>query len=216
VDKKNRAILFDMDGVLVDSMGTHVNAWHRACSSLGIEISEDELYRREGEKPEKSARDFIKGAGMMTTKARVRTLLEAAREEFYRQPKPKMFPGAEESAVTLAEAGFKIGVVTGSRRVWMDQVIPDSIRKAAGTLICGDDVLHGKPNPEPYLKAILALGVKPQETVVVENAPFGIESAKSAGAYVIAVRSYLGDQDLVQADELIDDVRELPAIFGLV
>lgn len=210
------AILFDLDGVIVDSMGAHAQAWVTACSLLGIDVTEEEIYRREGEMPEKSARQIIKAAGMMSTKARIAHLIRLKEKEFAGiYTDPRLFPGAYETVFAFTDAGFKAGIVTGTLRQAFDRILDESIRALLSVSICGDEVLRGKPNPEPYLKGIMALGKKPEETVVVENAPFGIESAKNAGAYVVAVRSYLGDKDLSEADVMVDDIRKIPALFGL-
>ena len=207
------AVLLDMDGVLVDSMGAHVTAWLRVCEELGIEMTEDELYRREGETPEKSARDFIKRSGVMLTKARVKHFLTRVREEFYSQPVPRLFSGATELLDRLSGEGYALGLVTGSRRIWVDKIMSSEMQRMFQVIISAEDVRHGKPNPEPYLAAMLRIGAKPQQSVVIENAPFGIQSAKAAGAYVIAVKSYLSDQDLHEADELIEDIRDIPTLL---
>jgi len=215
MNKDFRAILFDLDGVLIDSMSGYATAWTRACAALGIEVDEMEIYRREGEKWEKSARDFIKSAGLMTTKARVRELLRRKDEELARLAPPKLFPGAVEVIEAFAGADFSVGVVTGSPREFMEKTLPPKILERLSVSVCGDEIMRGKPNPEPYLSASMRLGIKTAETVVIENAPFGIRSGKSAGAFVVAVRSYLTDEDLAGADRMVDDIRDLPALFEL-
>ncbi len=202
-----------MDGVLVDSMGAHCQSWTAACNQLGMEIDEMEIYLREGEKDEKSARHFIKSAGLMLTKARVKKLVDLKNEYFAVLPSSKLFPGVTEVIKAFFDAGYKTGVVTGSPRDTFEQLLPDKILAIIDTSVCGDEVIHGKPNPEPYLKGIISLGLSPKEVVVVENAPYGIESAIGAGAHVIAVRSYLGDQELSRAHELLDDIRDLPKLL---
>jgi len=215
MDRKFSAILFDMDGVLVDSMGAYALSWMSACGQLGIEISEEEVYRREGEKKEKSARDFIKSVGMMATRARVRRLIELQAREFASAPEPRLFPGVREAVSAFAEAGFLIGVVTGGVRSEFERLMPPELSDRINVSVCGDEVMRGKPNPEPYLTAIMKLDVKPAETAVIENAPFGIQSALKTGAYVVAIRSYLSDEDLAGAHAFVDDIRDLPKLFGL-
>lgn len=209
------AILFDMDGVLIDSMGAHARAWRTACSLLGIEVVEREIYLREGEKEEISARDFIRLAGLMSTKARVRELIRRKNEEMARIRPPSLFPGAADVVGAFHAAGFAVGLVTGSPRAVLDLILPASIQSLFATSVCGDEILRGKPNPEPYLTAIMNLAAKPAQTVVVENAPFGIQSARTAGAHVVAVRSYLDDADLKGAHRMVNDIRDLPALFGV-
>ena len=209
-----KAILFDMDGVLIDSMGNHAKAWTIACEESGIYVEPEEMYRREGEQEERSAKDFIKAAGLMLTKARVKELIRRKDETFSNLPASRPFPGAIETVSTLSSAGYKLGVVTGSSRIAFEQLMPKEIQAKLSVSICGDELRHGKPNPEPYLKGILALGLPSSKVVVIENAPFGIQAALAAGAYVVAVRSYLSDEDLKGAHQFVDDIRELQVLFG--
>jgi len=204
-----------MDGVLIDSMNAHARAWTDTCARFGIEIDEREVYRREGEKEDLSARFYLKQAGLMLTKARVAELVRAKNEAFARLKADRLFPGAVDVVRSFAAAGWRAGVVTGSPRVHFERLLPESLRSVLAVSVCGDEVLRGKPNPEPYMAAMMSLGVKPRQTVVVENAPFGIQSARTAGAHVVALRSFLNDEDLAGAHRFADDIRELPALFGI-
>lgn len=205
-----QGILFDMDGVLLDTMGAHVRAWVDAGAELGLAIDEHEVYLREGEKGEVSARDFIKAEGLMTTKARVRALLETKERRFAELAHtPKLFPDAERALRTCRERGLRVGLVTGTSRGEWDRIFPPALREWLDASVTGDEVLHGKPNPEPFMAAAAKLGFQARQCVAVENAPYGIRSAKTAGCRVIAVRSYLDDADLGAADAIIDDLAEL-------
>ncbi|NLH51023.1 MAG: HAD family phosphatase [Myxococcales bacterium] len=205
-----QGILVDMDGVLLDTMSAHVDAWVRAGAALGLEIDEREIYRREGEKGEISARDFIKAAGMMLTKARVQTLLDTKQRYLAQLSRGmKAFPHAADLLRACQDRQLKIALVTGTSRAEWERIFPAELRPYLAATICGDDVLHGKPNPEPYMTAARLLGLQGWQCLAVENAPYGIESAKTAGCYVVGVRSYLSDEDLGQADRLVDDLAEL-------
>jgi HAD superfamily hydrolase (TIGR01509 family) len=205
-----RGILFDMDGVLLDTMGAHVEAWVRAGAELGIEIDEHEVYLREGEKGDVSAKDFIKAAGLMLTRARTRALIDTKERlfaDFAREP--KTFPNAARVLAACRERGLKIGLVTGTSRGEWERIFPTELRGFLDASVTGDEVMRGKPNPEPFMSAAVQLGLQPRHCLAVENAPYGIQSAKTAGCYVVGVRSYLTDEDLGQADELVDDLAAL-------
>jgi beta-phosphoglucomutase len=206
------AVLFDVDGVLLDSMGHHVDAWVAAGRELGIDIAEDDVYRREGEKAEVSAKDFIKSAGLMATTARKQALLDKKREIYSRVAvSPRLFPGVEAVLSRLSECGVRAAFVTGTSRAEMDAILPPEIAAHFSASVCGDEVMRGKPNPEPYMRAASLLGLQPRECLVIENAPYGIQSARTAGATVWAVKSTLTGAFLKDAHRVVESIEDLLA-----
>ena len=209
-----KAVLFDVDGVLLDTMPQHVDAWVRAGQELGLLIDEEEVYMREGEKPEKSAKDFIKNAGLMSTRARAQALIDKKIEIFKRNVRnPKVFPGALTSLQILRDAGMKLAFVTGTSRHEINEIMPPDMAECFAASVCGDEILHGKPNPEPYMAAMAQLGVSGKESLVIENAPYGIQSGLAAGATVWALRSYLSDAHLSDAHRIIDLMEDFAALL---
>ncbi len=208
------AVLFDVDGVLLDTMPQHVDAWVRAGQELGLNIDDEEVYMREGEKPEKSAKDFIKSAGLMSTRARAQALIDKKIEIFKKSARtPKPFPGAQQALEKLRDAQIKLGFVTGTSRSEIDEIMPPEMKACFTASVCGDEIMHGKPNPEPYMKAMAQLGVAGSQCLVVENAPYGIQSARAAGATVWALRSYLSDEHLSDAHRIIDLMQDFAALL---
>jgi len=98
--------------------------------------------------------------------------------------------GASGLLVDLKKEGYKMALVTGTARREVGHILPTDLLKLFDYTLTGDEVKAGKPDPEPYTRALEALELSSQEAVVIENAPFGITSAKRAGIYCIAVCTY--------------------------
>ena len=208
-----RGVLFDMDGVLIDSMPEHYRAWSAALGELGLSIEEEEIYLREGEKGEITARDVLKREGILPTARAIREILDMKEEIFRSSSKIKPFPSAERVVAETAALGLPLGLVTGTSAGEMERVLPEPIRRYFSAFVTGDRVKYGKPSPEPYLTGILALHIQPKQALVVENAPYGIRSAVTAGATCVAIRSVLSDEHLAGAHFLLDSIDDLPAFL---
>jgi beta-phosphoglucomutase len=211
-DRRPEAVLFDMDGVLSDTMPRHFDAWRQVFQAVGIELNRTEVYLREGEAGTVSARDFLLAAGRPAGEEEVRRIVAEKEKLFKRKAEVRLFPGAEELIAELSRRELPLALVTGTSQREVERVLPPDMLGRFASVVTGDMVRQGKPHPEPYLAALDELGAEPSATVVVENAPYGIRSAKSAGAYVVAVEtslpaSYLAGADLVLGS--LDGVRRL-------
>jgi HAD superfamily hydrolase (TIGR01509 family) len=111
------------------------------------------------------------------------------------------------TAVRYAAERCPVGLVTSAYRSEVDPVLDvTGLRSAFTAVVSLDDVTHGKPHPEPYLRIAELLGVPPAELIVFEDTEAGIESAKAAGAYVVALTRTLGADRLANADELVERI----------
>ena len=197
-----QAFLFDFDGVLVNSMTYHIQAWQDEFSKLGIQIDPNDVYLREGSRASAIGRALFEKAGIQISEKELDDFIAKKRKRYAETTHAGLMLGARELLLELKGRGLKIGLVTGS--VWENilAVLDRQVVDWFDVVVTGRDVVHGKPHPEPYLKGAEKLGVPPEACVVVENAPFGIKSAKSAGMFCVAVEStldgnYLRDADLV-------------------
>ncbi len=203
---KIRAVIFDMDGVIVDSMPYHYLAWYEALRPYGVRVTCFDLYSKEGEKWEKSTAYFLKRSGLVPTKRLLAGVLARKKRIFRKYFKRHIFKGAEEILRMLKKEGYAIALVTGSSEGQARTMLPRRIYRRFDHVVAGDHVKMGKPHPEPYLKAAGALDVDPSECLVVENAPFGIESAKRAGMRCVAISTSLPRGYLGKADAITDDL----------
>ena len=194
------AILFDLDGVLVDSTGAVDREWR-------------DWGRRKG----------VDGDAIMAIAHGVRTI------EVIRRVAPHLDAEVEAAAIESHEAGDQTGVVVMPGALELVKSIPEGrwgvvtsgsrLLAANRLLYCGlpvpevlvtsDDVTHGKPHPEPYLKGAEGLGFAAAECVVIEDAPAGIAAARAAGMKVIGLASTYKAEKLSEADVVVKDFREL-------
>jgi len=187
-----KAIFFDMDGVLFDSMKNHAMAWVQAFHKVGLPFTEYEAYMNEG----RTGSSTIDG---IFTQVHGRTATEEEKQEIY-QLKSNIFescgktepiPFALELLRKIQDQKLEIFVVTGSGQPTLldslDSSFPGIFQKEK--MVTAFDVKYGKPHPEPYLIALKKSGLNPWEVIVVENAPLGVESATTAGLFTIGVNT---------------------------
>ncbi|MBN2373789.1 HAD family phosphatase [bacterium] len=199
---KYKAILFDMDGVIVDTMPYHFSAWQEIFESMGVHLDKREVYKREGEQGIVSISEILENHGKYLSVPELKKLLRDKEMIFKKIASPDLFPGVEDLILGLKENGHLLGLVTGTSRDEAEHLLPASLASNFDIIVTGDDVERGKPAPDPYLKAMEGLNVKPDDTLVIENAPYGIKSAKDAGTFCIALttslpREYIKDADMV-------------------
>jgi beta-phosphoglucomutase len=209
---KPKAIVCDMDGVIVDSMPYHFLAWYEALRPLGISVRCFDVYIREGERWQKSLEDFLKGSGISPTKETFRKVFMARKKLFRNRFKRFVFKGAKEFLICLKRKGYSLGMVTATTKDGIKEILPKGIEKLFDFIVTGDCIKKGKPYPEPYLKSAKGLKVKPSECVVIENAPYGVLSAKRAGMFCIALTSSLPPEYLKGADIIADNFDQISAL----
>lgn len=204
-----KTVLFDMDGVLYDSMPNHLVAWQESMAAVGIPMSKDDVYQYEGMRGydiEKLIAKKYTGEDITDEEAVRR--YEMKSEVFERQPRAPFMPGVKDLMAKLQSYGITIGIVTGSsqkpliarvKEEFAEFVQPDHV-------VTAFDVKRGKPFPDPYLMGLQKTGdFKPWQGIVVENAPLGVKAGSSARIFTIAVNS--GPlPDSVLADEGADIV----------
>ena len=198
-----KAVLFDMDGVLFNSMPYHADAWHKVMERRGLHLSREEAYMHEGRTGGGSI-DLLaqRDWGRRATEEEKQTIYKAKSDVFSRCPEAPRMPGAYELLKKVKADGFTPMVVTGSGQVSLidrlNHNFPSVFRR--DLMVTSFDVKYGKPNPEPYLMGLQKAGIQPWEGLVVENAPLGVQAGVSAGIFTIAVNTGpLPDKVLIDA-----------------
>ena len=210
-----RAVLFDMDGVLYNSMPSHAKAWHRAMAYFGYDLPEQEAYMHEG-RTGASTINIVsrRQRGVEESEERIQEIYRVKSQFFNEYPPAEPMPGALELLRKLQAQGLKILIVTGSGQA----SLLDRLNHHFPGVFCRElmvtafDVQRGKPDPEPYLMGLQKGGLRAEECVVVENAPLGVRAAKAAGIFTIAVNTGpLPDEALINegADLLLPSMQTL-------
>lgn len=197
-----KAVIFDMDGVLVDSMPYHADAWIAVFAELGIHITRQDIYDIEGSNHEGVIRLVFEKAGRKPKAEDFNELALKKREIFQKMNKVGVFDGIPETLEFLKNKCL-LGVVSGSDREVVMELLGRFFPNTFDAVVTGNDVREGKPSPEPYLKAVGMLNVRKDECIVIENAPLGVESAKRAGLFCVAIPTYVRAQRLKDADVVL-------------
>lgn len=185
-----RAVLFDMDGTLYDSMDNHADAWMRLVTELGIKASREEFFAYEG----CTGRHILNllynrayGHGISPEEA---DRLYSIKTCYFREyPEPKPFPQMQRLVAGLLSHGVTTVLVTGSGQMSLIERLARDFPGAFPVERCvtARNVSHGKPHPEPFLKGLTMAGVSASEAVAVDNAPLGVRSASDAGIFTVGL-----------------------------
>lgn len=201
-DKEIKAVLFDMDGVILDSMKYHVHAWKEAMMDFGCEVCEELLYLHEGAIEPKTAVDIFCSHGCAMSEEDFARIFQMQKSIFHARYAAQVSPYTAVPSMlqNLHEGGLRLALVTSSHLEVVMSTLPATILMYLSHVVTGDRVTRRKPHPDPYLAAASALGMKPQECLVVENAPAGIRAAKAAGMRCVAISTTLAPHHLQEAD----------------
>jgi len=199
------ALLFDLDGVLVDSTPAITRVWTKWAIEHGFE-PEKTVRESHGRPSLEVVRELLPNANHEVENLRI----ELSEMEDTEGVIP--LPGALDLLASLPPGCWAI--VTSCTRPLAEVRIRAAGLPVPPTIVTSSDITNGKPHPEPYLKGALALGVGPADCIVLEDVPAGILSGKAAGARVIALRTTSPDPDLIAAgaDWLLDNCAAISAV----
>ncbi len=180
-----RGVIFDMDGVLVDSGPPHKESWRAVARQYGIDLTDEAFERTFG----MSSREIVRKIwGPHITDEEVRRI-DDEKERIYRdliRYNVPLSPGARETVARLAQAGYVLAVGTSGPPENLKLVLDASrLGPYFAAAVNGLEVSHGKPAPDIFLKAAERAGLATQDCVVIEDAPVGIQAACAAGMKAI-------------------------------
>lgn len=188
-----QAVLFDMDGVLYDSMKYHAKSWYEAMSENNIPSTPEEFYMHEGRTGDNTIKLLIeRNFNRPATDSEIESIYNRKSELFTKYNQGDTIPFAYEMLKAVKAKQLECILVTGSGQPsLLDKLeinFPHIFEK--DKMVTAFNVKHGKPHPEPYLKGLEKAGnLHPNQAIVVENAPMGVESAVAAGIFTVAVNT---------------------------
>ncbi len=194
------AIFFDMDGVLFDSMPMHAKSWIQTFEEAGLRIATDEPYLNEGSTALFTVRKMFRKYRNLEVGPEMAEKFKLRKHQIMSEmQEAEVMPGMIDLLKKITTFGIDCWVVTGSaQNILLDRVE----REFKGALfrqkmITAYDVKIGKPHPEPYLQTMKKSGYNQHQAIVIENAPLGVESAKAAGLFTIAINTGPLDADVL-------------------
>ena len=204
-----RAVLWDMDGVLVDSAEYHYAAWREALAREGVDLSYDAFRATFGQRNDTILR-YLLGPDLPDSEvARIGDLKESLYRELVQTRGITPLSGVLDWLACLRDQGWRQAIASAAPRANVDAIVRAlGIAHYFGAITSSEDVTRGKPDPQVYLIAAQRLGVPPARCVVVEDAPAGVEGARRAGMRCIGVTSTHPHLD---ADLVVAALSDLPA-----
>ena len=202
--------IFDWDGVIIDSAALHEQSWHRLARELGTTIAPQSFIRGFGMKSARIIEEIHGWSHDPAEIARLTNRKEALYREIVAQGEIAPLPGVVEWLARLREAGVPSAVASSTHRLNIDAVLARiGLQDAFRAIVSAEDVVHGKPNPEVFLKAAEKLELSAARCVVFEDAHVGIEAAHAAGMKVVAVTTTHPAAKLSAADLVVRRLDQL-------
>lgn len=209
-----KAVIFDVDGTLLDTERIYMQAWKDAAAELGYVITDELLRKTRAINTKDAARIFETeiGNGFSYEKTRVGRVRIA--EEIIQRESPILKPGVLELLDYLKEAGIRVSVASSTHLKGTKEHLAESrILERFEVIVGGDMVTKGKPNPDIFLKAAELLELSPAECIVVEDSPAGIRAACAAGMKAVLVpdRAAITEEIIAMSDVVLRSLQDMPA-----
>ena len=209
-NKYDFAVIFDMDGVIVDSNPFHRKALTDFCQKHGFMLSEDQMKTKIFGRTNKEWLTEFFGGNI--TLNQIREYEEEMESQFREDFAPHIKPikGLIRFLEELKRNNITLAVASSAPKLNVDFILKKTkTTNYFSTIINGDSIENGKPHPEIYLKAVEAIGVIPQRCIVIEDSLSGIEAARKAGCKVIGITTTHSHQELTLTDLVLNDFDEI-------
>jgi beta-phosphoglucomutase family hydrolase len=214
--QSKKTILWDMDGVISDSYSLHFAAWQDTFAKRGIELTKQDFTGLFG-----TRNDFIIGSimGSEMPEKDIKIMVQEKEEAFRRKAigRIKPFPGVVRLLDALKKGNFGLGLVSSAPRENIDLALSQlDLTGVFNCIVSGQEVPESKPNPQIYLLAAEKLQAIPNDCVVIEDSPLGVQAAKTAGMKCLAVTNTHRRENLRAADTVVDSLQNVDLITLLM
>ena len=204
-----KAVIWDMDGIIVDSARHHLKGWQIVFQKRGVNYTEKDFWHNTGKRSDTIIKNVL---GKKIPQNEITKIIQE-KDETFRQlmgQNIRPFPGVLKLIASLKEHGFKIAIAS-SAPMENIQLITRSLKihNHFDTIVSGWEVTRGKPDPQTFLLTAEKLGVEAERCIVIEDAISGVTASKRAGMPCIAVTNTTPREELREADLIIDTLEEI-------
>lgn len=209
-----KAVIFDVDGTLLDTERIYMKAWKEAAAEAGFVMPDSVLQKTRAVNTKDAARIFEEEIGNGFSYQAVRPIRVRIAEEIIRRESPILKPGVLELLAFLEEKGIRLAVASSTNQQGTREHLAESrILDRFEVVVGGDMVTNGKPHPDIFLKAAEALDTAPEACIVVEDSPAGIRAAHAAGMKAVLVpdQAAITQEIIDMADVVLNSLLEMPA-----
>ncbi len=205
-----KGVIFDWDGVVIDSSAQHERSWELLSAEIKKPLPDGHFTASFGKKNQEIIPNLLRWADDPTEIARLGDRKEELYRELVREQGVRVLPGARELLTALRDAGIPRSVGSSTPRSNLDAIFAATgLGELFDEVVCGDDVINGKPAPDVFLLAAKKLGLAPADCIVIEDAHVGIAAAHAAGMKVLAVATTHPLDELAVADSAVVSLEEI-------